>query len=1144
MTVPTLLADFRARDIHVWADGDQLKVNAPSGALTPELLEQLRQRKSEILAFLRGPAELSSLPRIVPAPQDRHSPFPLTDIQQAYWVGRSGSFELGNISTHVYVEYECADLDLARLNRAWQRLIERHDMLRAIVLPDGRQQILEKVPPYEIAVLDLRGQHPEAVAAQLEGVRRELSHQVLQSDRWPLFEMRASRIDDRLVRLHFSRDVMMIDGGSIPILRRELSELYQQPDAVLPPLEISFRDYVLAEAAIRDTDLYRRSRDYWWDRLATLPPAPELPLAKDPSLIATPQFTRRSKRFEPKAWGSLKSRAARAGLTPSGLLLAAYADVLKVWSKSPRFTINLTLFNRLPLHPQVNELVGDMTSLTLLAVDGPAEGGFTARAQRLQRQLWDDLDHRLVSGVEIMRELAKRQRSMRGGVMPVVFTSMVGQQSSDPPAAPLDKLVYAITQTPQVWLDPQIVEEAGALIVALDAVEELFPDGMLDDMFDSYCRFLQRLTDDEAAWQETWPETARKLMPVRQLEQRAAINDTGAPITDDLLHTLFTAQVPRRRQQPAVISSDRTSTYEELYRCANRIGHWLRDNGAQRNTLVAVVMEKGWEQVASVLGVLASGAAYVPIDAGLPKDRLWHLLQHGEVQFVLTQPQFDRSLEWPETITRLTIDDTSLSGLDDQPLEPVQAPEDLAYVIYTSGSTGLPKGVVIDHRGAVNTILDLNRRFSVKSEDRVLALSSLSFDLSVYDVFGILAAGGTIVIPDAAGLRDPAHWADLVARHRVTLWNSVPALMHMLVEYSEGRGQLLAENLRLVFMSGDWIPVALPEQIRALKDDVEIISMGGATEASIWSIIYPIESVDPSWKSIPYGRPMVNQTFQVLNEALDPCPVWVPGQLYIGGIGLAKGYWRDEEKTRASFIDHPRTGERLYRTGDQGRYLADGNIEFLGRDDFQVKIQGYRVELEEIEAVLGQHPGVRGSVVAALGQAFGNKRLVAYIVPKHGSPPATSELTRFLGERLPQYMLPSAYVMLDHLPLSPNGKVDRRALPEPATLNAEQVEKPPAELTGETAQIARLVAGVLKLQHVDPDDNLFDLGATSIDVIRIVNSVERELDFRPKVDVLYRFPTVATLAESYQQHLLKKSPYGESPIATATAQGDYEEGRL
>jgi pyochelin synthetase len=1067
----------------------------------------------------------------------------LTDIQEAYWAGQGAAFDLGNISTHVYHEFDYTDLDLDRLGRAWQRMIERHDMLRAIVLPSGQQQILKEAPRSEIEVLDLRGQEPEAILSRLEGLRRQLSHPVVSPGSRPLFEIRASRMDDHLVRLHFSREVLMVDAWSAALIHRELWQLYRQPDAALPALEISFRDYVLGELALRDSDLYRRSHDYWWDRISTLPPAPELPLAKDPSLIASPQFTRRSTRLEPAIWKSLKRRSAGAGLTSSGLLLAAFVDVLRVWSKNPRFTVNLTLFNRLPLHPQVNDLVGDMTSLSLLAVDGPTADDFGARARGLQKQLWSDLDHRLVSGVAIMRELAKRQRNMRGGTMPVIFTSVIGQ-SFETQEALSEKFVYGITQTPQVWLDPQIFEDAGALVIAWDAVEELFPAGMLDDMFDGYCRLLHCLIDDEATWHEAWPETARKIVPTKQLEQRAAINNAGrTTTTDDLLHTLFARQVPQRPRQPAVTSSNRTLTYEELDQQANRIGHWLRNNGATRNTLVAVVMEKGWEQVVGVLGVLASGAAYLPIDAGLPKDRLWHLLEHGEVKFVLTQPHVDDSIEWPGTVQRLVIDDNHLSGLDDKPLPVVQTPDDLAYVIYTSGSTGLPKGVVIDHRGAVNTILDLNRRFNMKADDRVLALSSLSFDLSVYDIFGILAAGGTIVVPDVAGLRDPAHWADLVARHRVTLWNSVPALVQMLVEYLEGRGRSLAPNLRLIFMSGDWIPVALPTQIRALTDSVEIISMGGATEASIWSIIYPVPLVDPSWKSIPYGKPMVNQTFHVLNDVLEPCPVWAPGQLYIGGIGLAKGYWRDEAKTQASFIDHPRTGERLYRTGDQGRYLPDGNIEFLGRDDFQVKIQGYRVELEEISAVLGQHPAVRSSVVAALGRQFGNKRLVAYVVLTPGYPStAINELTTFLKERLPPYMVPTAFVTLDHLPLSSNGKVDRQALPEPIALDRAPVEKSSAKWTGQSAQIAGLIADILEVQHVDPDENLFDIGATSIGMIKIANSLEQELDFRPKIEDLYRLPTVAALVESYQQHVIQKS-LSQHSHTTGLKKG-YEEGAL
>ncbi|NJL38371.1 MAG: amino acid adenylation domain-containing protein, partial [Leptolyngbyaceae cyanobacterium SM1_4_3] len=313
-------------------------------------------------------------------------------------------------------------------------------------------------------------------------------------------------------------------------------------------------------------------------------------------------------------------------------------------------------------------------------------------------------------------------------------------------------------------------------------------------------------------------------------------------------------------------------------------------------------------------------------------------------------------------------------------LEPVQSPTDLAYVIYTSGSTGVPKGVMIDHRGAVNTLLDINQRFGVNRGDRVLALSSLSFDLSVYDIFGTLAAGGTIVMPPAIATKDPAVWADLLVRHQVTIWNSVPALLQMLLTHVADCPNAIPDSLRLVLLSGDWLPLSLPDSLRAIAPQAQVVSLGGATEASIWSILYPIGEVDPTWKSIPYGRPMTNQRFYVLDERLEPCPVWTPGQLYIGGIGLAQSYWQDQEKTAASFILHPQTGERLYRTGDLGRYLPTGQIEFLGREDHQVKIGGYRIELGEIETTLEQHPEIHQAAVLAVGEPF-PQRLVAFVVP-------------------------------------------------------------------------------------------------------------------------------------------------------------------
>jgi amino acid adenylation domain-containing protein len=945
-------------------------------------------------------AAAARLPTIMPAPAQRHRPFGLTDVQQAYWIGRSEAFELGNVATHGYLEFESSALDIARFTSALQRLIARHDMLRAIILPDGRQQILVEVPPYQVAIMDLRGLDSCVAEAQLTTARRHLSHQVLPSDHWPLFEIRASLLKDQVTRLHISIDMLIADAWSSQILAREFAQLYQGGEVALAPLDLSFRDYVLAEAALADTEPYQRAQAYWRRRLLTLPPAPELPLAQHPSAISQPSFTRRTARLEPESWLQLKRRASRSGVTPSGVLLAAFATVLAVWSKSPHFTINLTLFNRLPLHPQVNDIVGDFTSLTLLAVEHDAELPFEARARRLQQQLWEDLDHRYVGGVAVLRELARVRGGATQALMPVVFTStlIAGRADADAVSALPGEVVYSITQTSQVWLDHQVSERAGALVFNWDAVEELFPVGLLDAMFDAYCALLQRLVEEESSWRQTAP----RLVPLAQLAQQSVANATAAPIPAGLLQTPFVAQVQQRPQQRAVIAAARSLTYAELYRRVNQVGRRLRQLGARPNMLVAVVMEKGWEQVVAVLGVLQAGAAYLPVDPALPLERVWYLLAHGQVELVLTQSWLDARLRWPDGIRRLSVDAMDTPQADGAPLYPPQQPMDLAYVIFTSGSTGVPKGVMIDHRGALNTVQDINARFAVGPADRVLALSALNFDLSVYDIFGTLAAGGTIIMPDASDDPDPAHWAALLGREQVTIWNTVPALLELLL--TDNRRNTLPGSLRLVLLSGDWIPPSLPDQIKALVDGVAVISLGGATEASIWSILYPIGAVELGWTSIPYGKPMLNQTFHVLDAWLEPCPVWVPGQLYIGGVGLAQGYLGRPDLTAERFVPNPfatpddegRTtndeGEersivvrpssfvRLYKTGDLGRYLPDGNIEFLGRADFQVKVQGHRIELGEIEAVLTRHPIVRAAVVAAVGEPRGNKRLVAYVV--------------------------------------------------------------------------------------------------------------------------------------------------------------------
>ncbi len=983
MNLPELLTELSRLDVNIVLEGEQLSLVAPKGVMTPALRDALGKHKAKLISMLgQDSLDLGQvpLPAIVPDPERRYQPFPLTDIQQAYWVGRRGIFELGKVSTHLYIEFEGDNVDLELVSGAWQQLIKRHEMLRAVVLASGEQQILAQVPAYEIKILNLQGVDPKSTTAQLESVRREMSHQVLAADTWPLFELRASCLNQQRTRLHLSLDILMVDMGSIMRLFQEWNQLYQNPNLVLPGLELSFRDYVLAEQAMQDTPLHQQSWEYWLKRLDELPPAPELPLAQNSEALKQHRFKRYQAQLTSQTWQQLKKRGAQVGLTPSGILLAAFAEILSGWSKSPRFSLNLTLFNRLPLHAQVHDIVGDFTSILLLGLDNSTNESFSGRALRLQQQLRQDLEQRHVSGVDVLREMTRRQGGNHGVVMPIVFTSALALNSvfgqSNLHLNIFGEKVYSITQTPQMWLDHQVFEQDGCLIFNWDVVEGIFPEGLISDMFEAYGYFLEQL----AASDEAWQATRRRLTPSAQIKQQTAVNSTQVAIPGGLLHNGFESQTYHHPQRTAVISSKRTLTYQELDDHANWVGDQLQQLDVRPNTLVAVMMEKGWEQIVAVLGILKSGGAYLPIDPELPQERRWYLLKHGQVRLILTQPKFEQQLAWPEGIQRLCITDNNPIQEASGHLKAIQTPTDLAYIIFTSGSTGLPKGVMIDHQGALNTITDVNQRFDVGPTDRVLALSSLSFDLSVYDIFGLLAAGGAIVMPDAAMQKEPGHWAELLIQQRVTLWNTVPALMQMLVDHLSEYIKPWPDFLGLIMLSGDWIPISLPDRIKALWPKAALVSLGGATEASIWSILYPIETVEPSWSSIPYGKPMMNQQFYVLDEALETRPVWVPGQLYIGGIGLAKGYWRDEEKSKASFIIHPHTQARLYKTGDLGRYLPDGKIEFLGREDFQVKIRGHRIELGEIEATLRQHANVTEAVVEAVGKSRHNKQLVAYIV--------------------------------------------------------------------------------------------------------------------------------------------------------------------
>lgn len=1129
MNTYELLNELAQRNVQLQAEDDELVIKAPRGALTAALRESLGQQKQDILKLLQAKETSKDEAEkfaIKPDPQNKHLPFPLADIQQAYWIGHMDAIDLGGVSCHYYQEFESSNLELQRLQASFQELVKRHDMLRGIVQPDGQQRILgvEEVGDYLFSILDLRGQDTATVEAEIVALREKMSHEVFKPEQWPLFRVHATLLDGAKIRTHLSFDLLMIDAASLSRMIHDWERLYYHPETA-DPLDISFRDYVLADIGQKESESYKSALAYWQDRFTTLPPAPELPLSSTGMAPGgEARRTRRKGRLDARRWNQLKAKASQEGLTPSILLTAVFAEVLATWCRDARFTLNLTLRKRLPAHPQITELLGDFTTTVLLEADMQPDT-FIGRAKLLQSQFAQDMDHTSVSGVEVLRRLNRGQTGLARASMPIVFTSLLGHSADAPEVlfSPnwLGDLIYGISQTPQVSLDFQAFEEKGDLVWHWDTLEQAFPEGILDHMFAAYGDLLHRLADDG----NTWLSPVLDLVPAAQLARHAAANQTAAPVPEQLLHQLFTRQARRTPDKQAVISDAKSLSYAALERRSLALAHELRKCGVKPNTLVAVVMQKGWEQVVAVMAILRAGGAYLPIEASLPQARIQHLLQYGEVELGITQAQLADTIDWPQAVRPLVVDENEPEGKL-EPLQDCQTLQDLAYVIFTSGSTGQPKGVMINHLGAANTVIDINNRFQVGAEDRVLALSALNFDLSVYDIFGPLAVGAALVMPQAAENRDPQRWGELIKREQITIWNSVPALMKMMTEFARGQATV-TQTLRLILMSGDWIPVNLPEQIRGIAPKAEIISMGGATEASIWSILYPIGKVANSWASIPYGKAMANQSFHVLNSRLKPCPDLVTGELFIGGIGLAMGYWRNAAETAYRFIQHPETGERLYRTGDLGRYLPDGNIELLGRLDSQVKIQGYRVELGEIETTLAEHESVREALVVTFADQQQQKHLAAYVVAENGAAAQADTWKDFLQQRLPRYMVPTVFVCLDALPISANGKIDRDRLPAPEMAKAKpKVANVP--LNEIESLLAGIVQKVLDIDTVQVHDKLFDLGCTSIHVVQIHRELSRVLPQDIPVAEMFNHADIRSLAEFVGQQDSKQK---QTPIA-------------
>ena len=607
-------------------------------------------------------------------------------------------------------------------------------------------------------------------------------------------------------------------------------------------------------------------------------------------------------------------------------------------------------------------------------------------------------------------------------------------------------------------------------------------------------------------------------------------NDTAFEYTvDKTLHRLFEEQAVKTPGNTAVICNDHHITYHKLNDSANQLAWLLKKKGIGTGNFVGVVIDRNVEMVTAVLGIIKAGAAYVPQEPDLPEARIGRIMASLNVKAIITNPPRFEKME--EIAGKLDIhppivclnNDADADEISNQPVGNVVSDVttiDIAYVIHTSGSTGTPKGVVEQHRPVVNVIEWINRSFHVGPQDKVLCVASLGFDLSVYDIFGFLACGGIISIVSNEKLRDPYQLLDSIYKEGITFWDSAPAALQQLVPFFQSSVNLKSANcFRLVFLSGDWIPVTLPDRLRETFAKVKVVALGGATEATIWSNNYPVGKVDPGWPSIPYGKPIQNAAYYILDTFLRPCPIGVPGDLFIGGQCLALGYINEVELTAFKFIANPvLKGERIYRTGDMARWFEDGNIEFLGRIDFQVKIRGHRIELGEIEAQLFKHEEIKTAIVItrdAGGQhspASGksDKYLCAYYVSTQELD--SSHLKEFLAKELPDYMIPPYFIRIDSIPLSPSGKLDRKALPEPGfndeityTAPRNRADERLTEIWAELLNISRETIGI--------DSSFFDLGGHSLNATELVSIIHQRFNKKiPLVDV-FTFPTIRQMSD-------------------------------
>ena len=1043
-----------------------------------------------------------------PRPTPRDGPAPLSFAQERLWfldrlVGD------GNAAYHIPAVFRARGaLDTEAFAGALLDVVRRHDVLRTTYAQvEGRPvQCVADDPRVDFAVERARGL---AGAALEERLARELLRP-FDLAAGPVLRVRLFEVADDEHVVAFVVHHIAADGWSLARLTNDLSACYARrigaAAAALPEPKVQYADFAAWQRRRMQGDVLARKVERVRARLAGAPPVLELPLDRPRPALQT--FRGADVRLEvpPDVVARMRAVAQRGGATTFSAFLSGFAALLSRYAGQDDVVVGAPVLGR--GHTVVEDVVGLFAETVALRARVDRRAGFERLLRGVHAEVVAALDDQDVPFERVVEALQPPRNLSASPIFQVMFVWNDVAALPGLPGVAVEQIDLP-SRTSKFDLNLMLVEDGERVHGTLEYNTDLFDPETAAQMARHYVALLSAAAAD--------PTRPIGRLPILATDERDRIlrawNDTVAPFDEHaLLHDGFERRAAAAPDRVALIADGSTLTYGALDARANRIAHALVARGVRRGDAVVVCMDRGADLVATLLGVLKAGASYAPAEPTFPAARVAAIARDVGARLLLVDAHGAAVANDAGAGDVVVLDDAELAPLPSTAPPRASASHDVAYTIFTSGSTGTPKGVVVRHRAAANLIEWVNRTFGVDEDDRLLFVTSVCFDLSVYDVFGVLAAGGAIRVASRAELADADRLLDVLVDERITFWDSAPAALRRLSPlFARVAERARGASLRRVFLSGDWIPLALPDQVRAVFRGAEIVSLGGATEATVWSNSFRVGAVQPTWTSIPYGRPMQNARYHVLDEDMEPCPIGVAGDLYIGGECLAVGYANKPAVTAEKFVPDPfsTSADRLYKTGDRARYWRDGTLEFLGRRDQQVKVRGFRIELAEVEAAVAAHPDVKDACVHAWGDRD-DRSLAAYFVARPGAVVDAAAVRAKAATVLPEYMIPSRFVALPALPVTANGKLDRAALPKPGAVSAT-TRVPPRDAL--EARLAAIFARAVGVDAVGVHDDFFELGGQSLLAVQVVAEARAQLDRPVALSSLFRFPTVAALAD-------------------------------